>query len=92
MNKETFPLFDTVKLKLSNYSPDIARISFTDTQDNDVKIPDNVTLYDVTNQVTVPPLADSFFVTWVSSYVLKQNEQSLVRIFNRKQFIVEKIE
>ena len=69
-------------------SPDIARLYFVEVvgqAENEVVVPDGVSLIDTLNGVNIIPFQNSFLISWLSSYSLNRNDNPILQISNQKQ-------
>ncbi|CAG8649490.1 9187_t:CDS:1, partial [Dentiscutata heterogama] len=87
---------NNVNIRIERISPNIAKIYFVDDQENSIQIPNNVALKDTLNNFNETPQVvngfGTYFVSWISNYVLLQNGVAVFALTNQKQQSIEGVD
>ncbi|CAG8684942.1 3949_t:CDS:1 [Cetraspora pellucida] len=87
---------NNVNMRIERISPNIAKIYFVDDRGNSIQIPNGVVLRDTLNNFNeTPQLVNGFgtyFVSWISNYVLLLNGVAVFALKNQKQQSIEGVD
>ncbi|CAG8639064.1 4965_t:CDS:1 [Dentiscutata erythropus] len=87
---------NNVNMRIEKISPNIAKIYFVDDQGNSIQIPNNVALKDTLNNFNETPQVvngfGTYFVSWISNYVLLQNDVAVFILKNQQQQSIEGVD
>lgn len=75
---------NALTIKIERVNQDIGRVTLIDGQGQGVPVPVNLHMQQ-TDGAHNPVVADSFFITWVGSYVLYVDDEPYVELHNQKE-------
>ena len=80
------PLDTEFGVVIQRLGPSIAILYFRDETGKETSIPEDYTLYDLTNKITVKkmPNTEYFPLCWTDNYILKQNHSVILDISSQR--------
>lgn len=75
-------------VKISRIDNNIARLYFIDKEKNPIPVPENVSIFETGENLAQQQFQDSFFITWIGNYSLKDKDIELIRLTNQKQHAI----
>ncbi|RHZ44903.1 hypothetical protein Glove_707g79 [Diversispora epigaea] len=87
-NKYVVHINTNLRAKIRKLDDDVARLYFTDDQDNQVPVPANITVMNLSSNQASASFGDSFFPTWISNYSICQDGVEIFRLERKKQHAV----
>ncbi|CAG8555198.1 5729_t:CDS:1 [Cetraspora pellucida] len=87
---------NNVNMKIERISPNIAKIYFVDDLGNSIQIPNGVALRDTLNDFNETPQVvngfGTYFISWISNYVLLLDGVAVFALKNQKQQSMEGVD
>ncbi|RIB05688.1 hypothetical protein C2G38_574304 [Gigaspora rosea] len=87
---------NNVNMRIERINPNVATIYFVDDRGNSIQIPNGVTLRDTLDNFNETPQVingfGTYFVSWISDYVLLLNGVAVFALKNQKQQSLEGVD
>lgn len=80
-----YDLEPNLKVRIERVDNNVATLFFVDNTGEPVPVPENTEMRETTDQTIQRPRFNSFFITWIGSYVLFRNGMQVLRFSNQKQ-------
>jgi hypothetical protein len=90
--KKTYQLaiHDNILIKLYSIHPSNAILYFTDMQGNKINIPDDISIYDVTNNTLLDPFplpnSQNYNLVWTDNYIVKYFGEPVLELTSRRSW------
>ncbi|CAG8530076.1 14316_t:CDS:1 [Ambispora leptoticha] len=85
----TININKNLRVKIEKMNQDIAKMYFANNHDVPIPIPNGFVCMCTTNDEEIIPSADSYLITWSSSYALFLNGEEVFKLVHKQQSIVK---
>ena len=81
-------IHDNILIKLYSVQSSSAILYFTDMQGNKIGIPEDISIFDITNQAILPPYSNSGFyiLVWTDNYVVKYFGEPVLELTSNRSW------
>ena len=81
-------IHDNILMKLYTIHPSSAILYFTDMYGNNINIPDDISIYDITNNTILPsfPNSQSYSLIWTDDYIVKYFGEPVLELSSRRSW------